>query len=200
MLGDASTSAFDSLDEYTLVAAQHLVDGISPRSGRDRINVVVEIPAGTTAKWEVAKEDGTLRWEFSDGDPRTVQYLGYPGNYGIVPRTLVPEEAGGDGDPLDVVLLGPAVRRGAVVRARLLGVLRLLDDGERDDKLLAVLDGTPMGSATDLSDLQARFNGVTSIVETWFTNYKGPGETVSLGYGGVDEAEAILAAAIAAYR
>ena len=45
--------------------------------------------------------------------PREVKYLGYPGNYGMIPRTLLPKELGGDGDPLDVIVLGPAVERGS---------------------------------------------------------------------------------------
>ena len=38
------------------------------------------------------------KWEFRDGKPRVVAYLGYPGNYGMIPRTLLPKEHGGDGD------------------------------------------------------------------------------------------------------
>ena len=74
---------------------------------------MIEIPTGTTAKWEVVKPSGELRWEFDQGRPRVVRYLGYPGNYGMIPRTLLPKEEGGDGDPLDVVVLGPAVPRGS---------------------------------------------------------------------------------------
>ena len=57
-------------------------------------------------------------WEFKDGKPRIVKYLGYPGNYGMVPKTLLPENLGGDGDPLDVIVLGPQVERGSVIKCK----------------------------------------------------------------------------------
>jgi len=198
-VGDRIDVEYTSPDEYTLVPDRHLVDDIEPMADGGRIHVVVEIPAGTTAKWEVDKSDGALRWEFKKGKPRIVKYLGYPGNYGMVPRTLLPKELGGDGDPLDVIVLGPAVERGAVVSARVLGVLKLLDGGEQDDKLLAVLDGTALAEAANLEELEAKFHGVSTIVETWFANYKGPGEMESKGYAGPEEAGRVLEAAIEAY-
>lgn len=151
------------------------------------INVVVEIPAGTNAKWEVT-EAGKLEWDIQDSTPRVVQYLPYPANYGMIPRTLLPKTMGGDGDPLDVVLLGPARERGSVVQARPVGILLLRDDGERDDKILAVLLSGPLSDVLDLADLQVRFPGSTSIIETWFTNYKGPGRLESGGFAGVEAA------------
>jgi inorganic pyrophosphatase len=156
------------------------------------VNVVIEIPAGTTAKWEVTEPEGRLEWETDDGKPRVVMYLGYPGSYGMVPRTLLPGISGGDGDPLDVIVLGDAQPRGSVVRAKIVGVLRLVDGGETDDKLLAVLEGSPLYEVADLQELESSFAGVTTIVETWFENYKGPDEVESLGFEGVGPAMKIL--------
>ncbi len=187
-------------DRYTLVGKKNLLTGYQPKSPDGDINVVVEIPTGTVAKWEVTKPEGSLRWEFKKGKPRIVKYLGYPGNYGMIPRTLLPKELGGDGDPLDVIVLGPAVPRGSVVEAKLIGVLKLLDGGEQDDKLIAVLANTALYEAGNLKELKEKFGGVTTIVETWFTNYKGPGELVSNGYGDVEEARKILDAAIKAFK
>lgn len=186
-------------DDSVLFGPKNFLTGYSPTSSEGRIHVVVEIPAGTTSKWEVDERDGAIRWEMKSGAPRVVRYLGYPGNYGMVPRTLLPKEAGGDGDPLDVIVLGPALERGAVASARVIGVLKLLDGGEQDDKLIAVLDGTPLAEARDIAQLDARFPGVTTIVETWFVNYKGPGEIESQGYASVAEARAALETAISAY-
>lgn len=157
----------------------HIDFPAQPDSGL--INVVVEIPAGTNEKWEVAG-NGRLEWELVDSTPRVVQYLPYPANYGMIPRTLLPEVEGGDGDPLDVILLGPAQERGAVVPARAIGILLLEDDGERDDKILAVLLSGPLSDVTDLADLEDRFPGSGSIIETWFTNYKGAGRLESGGF------------------
>lgn len=164
------------------------------------VNAVIEIPAGTSAKWEVDKSDGALRWERRGDGYRMVQYLPYPANYGMIPQTLLPSRQGGDGDPLDVVVLSPALNRGTVVPVRLIGVLRLLDQGERDDKLLAVVPGTPMGEVEDLSGLMRDYPGAAQVVETWFSNYKGPGQTVSEGVAGVEEATAVLQRAMADYR
>jgi inorganic pyrophosphatase len=187
-------------DPYTLVGPRNFLTGYPAQLPNGNVHVVVEIPAGSTAKWEVDKADGALRWEFEQGKPRIVEYLGYPGNYGMVPRTLLPEALGGDGDPLDVVVLGPSADRGAVVEARIVGVLRLLDDGEQDDKLLAVMSGTALAGVADLDELERRFAGTTRIVETWFANYKGPGRMQSKGFGNAAEAQRVLSAAIKAFE
>jgi len=170
----------------------NLLDGSAALAGGGLVNVVVEIPAGTNDKWEVEKASGALHWELKDGKPRVVQYLAYPANYGMIPRTSLPKEVGGDGDPLDVVLLGPAVGRGSVVPARPIGVLRLVDDGERDDKILSVSLAGPLSDVSDLETLDARYPGIRSIVETWFTHYKGPGRTMSAGFADAADALAIV--------
>jgi inorganic pyrophosphatase len=169
-------------------AATNLIDDPPAVAGVGLVHVVVEIPAGTNDKWEVGKADGVLRWEQRDGRPRVVQYLAYPGNYGMIPRTSLPRSLGGDGDPLDVLLLGPRVERGALVAARPVGVLRLADDGERDDKILAVPTSGPFSDVATLDALDARYPGALAIVETWFTHYKGPGRVASAGFE--DEREA----------
>lgn len=133
-------------------------------------NAVVEIPTGTQAKWEV-KSDGTLRWDLKEDKPRIVNYLGYPGNYGMVPGTLQ-----GDGDPVDIIVLAPAYPRGSVMPARVIGALLFTDEGEQDNKLLAVLPGLPLGEVTSLAELDTQFPEVSQIVQTWFEHYKGPGK------------------------
>ena len=186
-------------DSYTLTGSKSFKTGYPASNSDGTINVVVEIPSGTTAKWEV-EDDGVMRWEFKKGKPRVVQYLPYPGNYGMVPRTLLPKELGGDGDPLDVIVLGDAAARGAVVKARVIGVLKMLDDGEQDDKLIAVIEGSPLAAASNLQELNAKFPGVTAIVETWFGNYKGPGEIETAGYAGTSTAMGVLRAAERAFQ
>ena len=187
-------------DKYTLVGERSFLSDYPARSEDGRLHVVVEIPAGTTQKWEVDKKDGALRWEFKKGKPRVVSYLGYPGNYGMVPRTLLPEELGGDGDPLDVLVLGPAMPRGSVVRVRVLGVLQMLDGGEKDDKILAVVENSALAQAGSIQELQEQFPGVLTIVETWFENYKGPGEIECSGFLPAADAERVIDEAIRAYE
>lgn len=191
--------SLSSPDDYTLIGERSFLSGY-PALNKDRsVNVVVEIPSGTTAKWEVSKPEGQLKWEFKKGKPRVVNYLGYPGNYGMIPRTLLPKELGGDGDPLDVIVLGPAVARGSVVSAKVIGVLRLLDRGEQDDKLIAVMAGTPMYSVSSMAELDQSYVGVSTIIERWFSNYKGPGKMEAKGFAESKEAMEILEAAIKAF-
>jgi len=168
------------------------LDGYAAFADHGLVHVVVEIPAGTNDKWEVEKSSGALRWEQENGRPRIVQYLAYPVNYGMIPSTSLPRERGGDGDPLDALLLGPRIDRGAVVRARPIGVLRLLDEGERDDKILTVPTEGPLSDAVSLEALDARYPGARQIVELWFTNYKGPDRLVAEGFGDAAEAVSLI--------
>jgi inorganic pyrophosphatase len=188
-----------SVDRYTLVGNRNFLTHFEPLDRDGHVHVVVEIPTGTNAKWEVDKETGHLAWELKKGKPRVVAYLGYPGNYGMVPRTMLPKELGGDGDPLDVLIVGPAIPRGTLVKARLLGVLLLLDDGEQDDKLIAVAVDSPLAGVQSIDDLNQQFNGITDILQLWFSNYKGPGRIVSRGFADAKQARKILDAAIAAF-
>lgn len=187
-------------ERYTHPSAANFLLDYTPLAEDGDIFVVVEIPTGSNAKWEVSKPDGRLRREFRDGKPRVVSYLGYPGNYGMIPRTLLPESTGGDGDPLDVIVLGPAVGRGDVIKAKLVGVLKMRDDGEQDDKLIAVQAGTPLYAVNSIEEMDAAFPGVTQIIEIWFSNYKGRGEMESLGYGSEAQARKILKTAMAAFH
>jgi inorganic pyrophosphatase len=163
------------------------------------ITVVVEIPAGTNDKWEVNKHTGQLEWERRDGRPRVVAFLPYPGNYGFVPRTLLSRDSGGDGDPLDVLLLGPALPRGSVIPARLIGVLRMYDGGEADDKLIAVTQDGPFAQVRSVRDLRRSHPGALELISGWFSAYKGPGVVEVRGVADRDEAMTILQQAIAAF-
>lgn len=166
----------------TLAAARDLRSVASATAGSLFVHALVEIPAGTSDKWEVTPDGRFLAIEQVDGRRRRIQYLPYPANYGFIPNTRSNPEAGGDGDPLDVVLLGPALPCGAVVRARILGVLRLVDDGEQDDKILAVPPDSPLAGVGDIDDVRRQYPGLLDILETWFLRYEGPGNR-SQGFG-----------------
>ena len=76
----------------------------------------------------------------------------------------------------------------------------MIDGGEVDDKIVAVLPGTPLGEVNSIAELDAMFAGSSDILATWFGNYKGPGEIVITGFGGPEEAMDILNAGLDAYE
>jgi len=178
----------------------HLIHDVPAQNPDGTINAVIEIPAGTNEKWEVEKESGRPALEHKNGKPRIIKYLGYPGNYGMIPQTILSEELGGDGDPLDVLVIGGPLERGHVVPVRLIGVLKFLDDGEQDDKLITVLPGTALDQVGDVADLMTQFPGSLEIIRIWFENYKGPGTMAFQGTGSRAEAETILQAAMENYN
>ncbi|WP_074407427.1 inorganic diphosphatase [Aquimarina megaterium] len=178
----------------------NLLTDIAPLLDDGDINAVIEIPAGTLDKWELDKSTGKIRWELIDKRPRIVKYIGYPGNYGMIPRTLLSKEKGGDGDPLDILVLGPPVERGHILKCKIIGVLYLQDRGEQDDKLIAVSSDSPIYGVNSIDELNNDYKGITEIVELWFTNYKGPGKIVSKGFGNKKIAIDILTEAINEYQ
>lgn len=159
-----------------LKGEKNFLTGYDPINRDGTVNVVIEIPAGTTAKYETNNKTGMLELEQKNGAPRFVQYLGYPVNYGAVPRSVMLKSKGGDGDSVDALVLGPAVPRGSVVRGRAIGVLSLVDTGEIDDKVVIAMENSPFAKIGSIAELDAKFPGVTAIIQTWFTSYKGYGK------------------------
>ncbi|MBK8096485.1 MAG: inorganic diphosphatase [Planctomycetes bacterium] len=180
-------------DSMTIRSPIDFLRGPPIRPAEGLVSAVVEIPTGATEKWEV-KLDGVMRWDIKNGKPRFVQYLGYPANYGIVPRALLGRDQGGDGDPLDILVLGPSLPRGTVIAVKVLGTIRLIENGEKDDKLIAVTPDSPLADADSVGELDEKYPGITSILQTWFEGYKGPGALTCKGFGGRDEAAALIQA------
>ncbi len=165
------------------------------------VNIVVEIPAGCNQKWEVNKITGFMEWETSGNDSlRIIKYLPYPANYGMIPSTWLPEHEGGDNDPLDVFLLGQAVERGNVVPARIIGVIRILDQGLQDDKLIAVTTKDWYYDVHDITQLIEKHPGTLEILTTWLLHYKGSDKIDIQGIESASEAKEILHKAIGAYN
>jgi inorganic pyrophosphatase len=159
------------------------------RYDEELVNIIVEIPAGSNQKWEVDKETGHLMWERIGQDSlRVVRYLPYPANYGMIPRTLLPLESGGDGDPIDIFLLGESRPVGSVVPGRIIGMFRMIDRGEGDDKLIAVDPNGWFGGIHTIAELETQYPGVLTILKTFLTNYKGPGYVEILGVAEADRA------------
>lgn len=184
-------------DPYTIRSAGHLLKDIEPIVDGDsgRIRAVVEIPAFTRAKWEVDDHSGHLIWEFKKGKPRVVKYaFPYPANYGMIPQTVQAASAGGDGDPLDVVILGASLSRASVADVRVIGIMRMIDDGEVDDKILAVSTADSyVGQIATLEELKTKMPGTLETFSIWFKNYKlKPDEMQIKGFDSRDEAIAAV--------
>jgi len=176
--------------EYRLLSNVHLVNEVDYKKNGE-YQALIEVPAGTTAKWEVNHKTGNIEWEFKKGKPRNVKFLGYPGNYGFIPQSVLEKKDGGDGDPLDIIVLGPAVKRGTVQSVKILGAIKLLDKGEQDDKIIAIpLDG-PFSKVNNLGEMMRKFPGTIQIVRYWFTGYKA-GKMHFMGYMKRKKAEKLV--------
>lgn len=151
------------------------------------VNVVIEIRRGERNKYEMDKDTGYLTL-----DRVNATTLGYPADYGYVPMTLCD-----DGDPLDALLLiDESVPHGTVVPSRAIGVLRMVDNNEGDEKLICVAaEDVSKDHIQELSDLGSNF---TKTIEHFYTHYKDwkrnwTGTPVSFnGWGDAAEAREVI--------
>lgn len=183
--------------KYKILSNIHLVDGIDYKQ-KGNYHGLIEIPAGTTAKWEVNHKTGHIEWEFKNGEPRKVKFLGYPGNYGYIPQTVLNKNEGGDGDPIDIIVLGTVAERGSVQEIKILGAIKLLDDGEQDDKIIAVTLSGPFAKINSIDEMMVKFPGSIQIVRYWFEGYDS-GSMQFMGYIKRKEAEALIEKAHASW-
>ena len=103
-------------------------------SSPDVIYAIIEIPKGSRNKYEYHKQAGIIKL-----DRVLYSSLHYPGDYGLIPRTYYD-----DGDPLDIlVMVNVPTFPGCVIEARPLGLFRMLDRGQADDKIFAVPNTDP---------------------------------------------------------
>jgi inorganic pyrophosphatase len=123
--------------------------------------VVIEIPKGSTNKYELDKETGLLRL---DRVLHSAVY--YPADYGFIPRTFCD-----DGDPLDALVLGQEpVYPLTIVEARAIGVMRMRDEKGIDDKIVAVSVRDP--AFTEYTDKNQLPRHVLRQVRRFFEDYK----------------------------
>jgi len=152
----------------------NLLDDYSFSSGKNIYHAIIEIPSGSNEKWEITKDGKKIQREFNNGVPRTINYLGYPANYGFIPQTLVSFDQGGDGDAVDVLVLGQKLEIGSMVKIRIIGMLSLKDGGFIDNKVIGVLHDSNLSSQiSSIGDFEKSYPGLLTIVKIWFENYKG---------------------------
>ena len=100
----------------------------------DVIHVIVEIPKGSRNKYEYHKQTGAFKLDRVLYSP-----VHYPGDYGFIPQTLSQ-----DGDPLDVLVLVDAPTfTGCLMQVRPIGLLEMVDQGVKDEKVLGVISSDP---------------------------------------------------------
>lgn len=157
------------------------------------INVVVEIPTGSNHKIEWDRKNACFMLD-------RIEPIAFakPTNYGFIPQTL--DE---DGDELDVLLItDQPLTTGIYTEAKILGVMKFVDDGEVDDKIIAVpADDRNNGDAIkSLEDLPKR---LIEQIEFHFNHYKDlkkPGTTNVKEFAGIDEAKQVIKDAIARWN
>jgi inorganic pyrophosphatase len=156
----------------------------------DDVTAVIEIPFGSRNKYELDKHTGMLRL-----DRVLYSAVHYPGDYGFIPRTLHE-----DNDPLDVlVLVKEQTFPGCLIDVRPIGVLKMLDKGEPDDKILAVPRFDPYHEEWfDIADIPSH---ALKEIEHFFKSYKDlEGKRVEiLGWGKSVEAMRIISESIERY-
>lgn len=133
-------------------------------SGTDspnKVTAIIEVPAQSRFKYEIDKETGMLQLD------RTLHSaVHYPGNYGFIPQTYCDDK-----DPLDIILIGaepiyPLTKCNCIP----IGVIHMIDGGEQDDKIIAVLADDPRyNQITDISEVQEHL--ITEITH-FFKTYK----------------------------
>lgn len=171
------------------------------------VNAFIEITPFDLMKYEVDKTTGYLR---VDRPQRSSSQ--HPSLYGFVPRTLCGPRVGaiskltakGDGDPLDICVLSerPINRGEVILHARVIGGILMIDHGEADDKIVAVLDNDRFWAEshdiTDIPDI------IIERLRHYFATYKLiPGEPVQVSIEqtyGRERAESLVQAAVADYK
>ena len=123
-----------------LVACKNNIDyySLPLYSSNNILTAVIEIPSGTNKKYEYNNTSKAFEIDQKNGIDRVVQYLPYLGNYGYFPSTYSDPKKGGDGDALDVLVLSESVTTASVVEVIPIGVLKLIDDGELDYKIISI--------------------------------------------------------------
>jgi inorganic pyrophosphatase len=127
----------------------------------DLVTGIIEIPRGTRAKYELDKDTGMLKL-----DRVLFSSVYYPANYGFIPRTYCD-----DNDPLDILVLSQIeLVPLCLVKAQVIGVMRMLDCGEADDKIIAVAAND--ASVNHFSDISELPNHFIRELRNFFEDYK----------------------------
>ena len=172
------------------LAVAHPLRAAQPEDVPESALLAVEIPAGSSTKYEIS-EDGHVFVDRFLSMP-----VAYPANYGSMPRSLA-----GDGDPLDALVLTRApLHPGVLVQFRPIGVLRMVDAGKQDQKIIGVPTDKLDPAYSLIRDIDDLPQAERERIEAFFRVYKAlsiEGNPVQLdGYGDADEAKALIREAL----
>ncbi|WP_101698424.1 inorganic diphosphatase [Clostridium minihomine] len=161
------------------------------RVSASHFDAVVEIPRGSKSKYELDKETGFLRLD-------RVLYTSthYPANYGFIPRTLAE-----DNDPLDVLVLSDETFTPlSIIPCYPIGVIRMIDGNQRDEKIIAVAQGDPnYNGYQSIQDLPQHIFNEMSHFFSVYKQLEGK-QSIVESLGDAEEARTVIEAAITLYR
>jgi inorganic pyrophosphatase len=158
---------------------QHPWRDVAPLNADGTVNGYIEIPRGESTKWEFRIP--LNRREVDRMIPESLG--GYPINYGFLPQTV-----SYDGDPADVLVAGPPIEGGLIVRGQIVGFMRMMDTGDLDSKvIISPLDDR--GYARYILD-DADRERITRFFDT-YKNHEGKSTKIT-GWGDANEARAFL--------
>jgi inorganic pyrophosphatase len=162
---------------------------IAPQPKPGVLHVLIEIPAGGKNKYEFDKDLNAFAL-----DRVLAASVQYPFDYGFIPNTL-----GDDGDPLDgLVMMDEPTFPGCVIAARPIGMLEMVDGGDRDEKILCVPDKDPRyAHVKSLKDIAP--HRLEEVAE-FFRTYKNLEKKVTeiLGWKDVEHVAALVDAGVKA--
>lgn len=161
------------------------------RIKKDKFWVYIEIPKGSKNKYELDKTTGMLRL-----DRVLSTSVQYPANYGFIPRTLADDD-----DPLDVLLLcQEVIPESVIVEARALGMMKMIDNGKYDEKIIAVPVSDRM--YTDYHSLADLPKHMINEINHFFNVYKDlePSKPIIEGFKEREEAEQAIEDSIERYN
>ena len=125
------------------------------------VNGIIEIPKGSRAKYELDKDSGLLKL-----DRVLYSSVYYPANYGFIPQSYCEDK-----DPLDILVLSQiGVVPLCLVSSKIIGVMRMLDNGDADDKIIAVAEGDQ--SVNYINDISEVPTYLISEIRNFFEEYK----------------------------
>lgn len=177
------------------VQAQNVLDFPQPDNVPDEFYAVTEIPAGGTIKYETDAKTGFIVADRFQSMP-----VAWPANYGSLTQSL-----GGDNDPLDVIFYTRApLQPGTLIKLRAIGVLKMIDGGEVDDKIVAVPTSKIDPTWDDIKSMSDLPRMEQARLEAFFRVYKqlpeGRKKVELSGFESADVAKSEIKKAFNAYK